>query len=35
MNILFKFTAAEAPFSNRLVDWHNFIIADMLYKVLE
>ena len=35
MNIVFKLTAAEAPFSNGLVERHNLITADMLDKVLE
>ena len=30
-----KVTAAESPFSNGLVERHNFIIADMMDKVLE
>ena len=34
-NIVFKLTAAEAPFSTGLVERHNLIIADMLDKVLE
>ena len=34
MNIVFKFTAAEAPFSTCLVERHNMIITDMLDKVL-
>ena len=34
MNIVFKFTAAEAPFSTGLVERHNMIITDMLDKVL-
>ena len=33
MNIVFKLTAAEAPFSNGLVERQNMIIADMLDKV--
>ena len=35
INIVFKFTAVEVPFSNGLVGRHNLIIADMLDKVLE
>ena len=35
MNIIFKLTAAEAPLSNRLVEIHKLIIADMLDKVLQ
>ena len=35
MNITAKVTAAESPFSDGLVEKHNFIIADMTDKVLE
>ena len=35
MNITIKVTAAESPFSNGLVDRHNFIITDMMDKKLE
>ena len=35
MNITVKVTAAESPFSNGLVERYNFIIADMMDKVLE
>ena len=35
MNNTVKVTAAESPFSNGLVERHNFIIADMMDKVLE
>ena len=35
MNITVKVTAAESPFSNGLVESHNFIIADMTDKLLE
>ena len=35
VNIKVKVTAAEPPFSNELVERHNFIIADMMDKVLE
>ena len=35
MNITSKVTAAESPFSNGLVERYNFIIADMMDKVLE
>ena len=34
MNIVFKLTATEPPFSNGLVERHNLIIVDMLDKVL-
>ena len=32
VNITVKVTAAESPFSNGLVERHNFIIADMMDK---
>ena len=35
MNITVKVTAAESPFSNEIVERHNFIIADMMDKALE
>ena len=35
MNITVKVTAAESLFSNVLVERYNFIIADMMDKVLE
>ena len=35
MNITTKVTAAESPFSNGLVDRHNFIIVDMMDKKLK
>ena len=35
MNITVKVTTAESPFSNGLVERHNFIIADMMDKVFE
>ena len=35
MNITVKVTAAESPLSNRIVERHNFIIADMMDKALE
>lgn len=35
MNIVLKFTAAEASFSTGLVERHNMIIVDMLDKVLD
>ena len=35
INITGKVTAAESLFSNVLVERHNFIIADMMDKVLE
>ena len=35
INITVKVTAAESPFSNGLVERHNFIIADMMDKTLE
>ena len=35
MNIVFKLTAAEAPFSNGLVQIYNLIFADMLHNVPE
>lgn len=35
MNIVFKLTAAEAPFSNGLVQIYNLIFADMLDNVPE
>ena len=35
MNIVFKLTAAGAPYSNGLVERHNLIIANMLDKVPE
>ena len=35
MNIAVKVTAAKSPFSNRLVQRHNLIVADMMKKVLE
>ena len=35
MNITVKVTAVESPFSNGLVPRYNFIIADMMDKVLE
>ena len=35
MNITVKVTAAESPFSNGLVERHNFIITDMMDKTLE
>ena len=34
MNITVKVRVAESPFSNGLVERHNFIIADMMDKVL-
>ena len=34
MYIAVKVTAAESPFSNRLVERHNMIIANMLNKIL-
>ena len=33
MNFTFKVTASESPFSNGVVERHNFIIADMKDKV--
>ena len=35
MNIAVNVAAAESPFSNRLVDWHNLITANMINKILE
>ena len=35
MNITVKLIAAESPFSNRLVERHNFITADMMNKILQ
>ena len=35
INITVKVTAAESPFSNQLVERHNFIIVDMMDKALE
>ena len=35
MNIIVKVNAAESPFNNRLFERHNFIIADILDKILE
>ena len=35
MNITVKVTAAKSPFSNDLVERHNFITADMMDKTLE
>ena len=35
MNIKVKVTVVESPFSNGLVERHNFIMADMMDKVLE
>ena len=35
MNITVNITAAESPFSNGLVERHNFIITDMMDKTLE
>ena len=35
INITVKVTTAESPFSNGLVERHNFIIPDMMDKVLE
>ena len=35
MNITDKVTAAESPFSNRLVGRHNFIIGNMMDKTLD
>ena len=35
MNITVKVTGAESPFSNGLVERHNFIITDMMDKTLE
>ena len=35
MNITVKVTAAESPFSNGLVERHNFIITDVMDKTLE
>ena len=35
MNINFKLTGAESPWSNGLVERHNLILADMLDRILE
>ena len=35
INITNKVTLAESPFSNGLVERHNFIITDMMDNILE
>ena len=35
MNIRVITTAAESPFNNGLIEWHNLIISEMLGKTLE
>ena len=35
LGITVKITAAEAPWSNRLIERHNLVLADMLNKVLD
>ena len=35
MNINFKLTSAESPWSNSLIERHNLILGDMLDRILE